>query len=375
MKLGDVINGYRIVSEPTNNSGGNCLWAFAERGGKQFFIKCFLEPKRPRADSTASETSKRLRLEECQEFENRHYEIMKLLRPDAAGGGNLVLAKDFFCEGSTYYKATERIETSTLDKPQSLDPRKKQVLLRTLVLSLKQLHDIDVVHGDLKPGNVLVQRRSANAFYTAKLIDFDDSYLAGQPPDPSLIGGDVRFGAPEWRRYIQQDDSVQPRFLTTAVDIFALGLMTYYYLTGDLPRFPERFDSPADAVNAGVTLNLDGRLSSGMRQLVTSMTARAPGARPTIADVLDQLGNQDICALIRRTRPAAARPATRSPKTAGSKSGSKAEPAAGSKSRASRVHKNLEGKQADGATGSDRTAVKPGPGAKTSSRVRINLEA
>lgn len=54
MKNGDVIAGYRIISEPTNANGGKCMWAFAEKDGQQFFLKRFLEPKRPREGSTAS---------------------------------------------------------------------------------------------------------------------------------------------------------------------------------------------------------------------------------------------------------------------------------------------------------------------------------
>ncbi len=120
MKQGDIIGGYRIVSEPTNNGGGKCIWAFAEKGGREYFIKRFLEPKRPGERSTASEASKRLILEECEEFEDRHRTIMNRLKPDASGAGNLVLAVDFFHEHSTYYKITERIDTSSLDKPQAL---------------------------------------------------------------------------------------------------------------------------------------------------------------------------------------------------------------------------------------------------------------
>ncbi|MGW5849660.1 protein kinase domain-containing protein [Streptomyces sp. NPDC055254] len=316
MKQGDEIAGYRVVSEPTNANGGKCMWAFAEKDGRQYFLKRFLEPKRPREGSTASAASRRIRLEVCQEFEDRHRGIMKRLRPDARGGGNLVLATDFFHEGSTYYKVTERIDTSSLEKPQALEPRQKAVLLKTLALSLQLLHDIDVVHGDLKPLNVLIQKRDGVVFYSAKLIDFDDSYVSGRPPGRQDVAGDSLYGAPEWRRYVQEDEAVRPEHLTTAVDVFALGLMTHYYLTGALPGHSARYGSPADAVNAGESLDLDPRLSDSMRGLIRAMTAPAPRDRPRIATFLKTLTDPQVCALVHR-RPGTAKPTRTEPEVPG----------------------------------------------------------
>ncbi|MFC7884537.1 lipopolysaccharide kinase InaA family protein [Streptomyces sp. NPDC057376] len=388
MKQGDVIGGYRITSEPTNANGGKCIWAFAEKDGHQYFIKRFLEPKRPR-DDAAESPSVRIRRQVAREFENRHRTIMKRLRPDARGGGNLVLATDFFHEGSTYYKVTERIDTSSLEKPQALEPRQKMVLLKTLGMSLKQLHDIDVVHGDLKPLNVLVQKRDGAAFHTAKLIDFDDSYVSGSPPEPDDIAGDSVYGAPEWRRYMQRDDSVGPRHLTCAADVFALGLMTHLYLTGELPHLDDRYGSPADAVNAGDHLELDTRLSDAMLGLLRAMTARTPGARPRMAAFLKALADPKVCALQPR------RPGTSGPKKPAVPA-TETEPGtakpAGSGPRTSRIKANLTPRPRtagpagatppsppspveDDSAAPPATPATPSAGASgaRSSRVRINL--
>ncbi|WP_212764041.1 protein kinase domain-containing protein [Streptomyces sp. I05A-00742] len=372
MKQGDVIAGYRVTTAPTNANGGKCIWAFAEKSGTEYFIKQFLEPKRPKDDARDS-PSLRIRRQLAQEFEERHRTIMKRLRPDAVGGGNLVLATDFFHEGSTYYKVTERIDTSNLEKPQALEPRQKMVLLKTLGASLKQLHDIDVVHGDLKPLNVLVQKRDGAAFHTAKLIDFDDSYVAGRPPAPEDISGDSVYGAPEWRRYLRRDDSVGPERLTCAVDVFALGLMTHLYLTGDLPRHDARFDSPADAVNAGEPLRLDPRLSDEIQGLVRATTQADPKRRPRMAAYLKVLSDPKVCALQHR------RPGSAAPKKAPAEESSAPRP------RTSRVRVNLNprpGGPAPHSAPAGPTPVPPepdtapapaAPPAPRSSRVRINL--
>jgi serine/threonine protein kinase len=313
VKQGDVIRGYRLVSEPTNADGGKCMWAFAEKDGRQFFLKRFLEPKRPREGGGGSAASRRIRTEICRDFEERHNAIMKRLRPDASGGGNLVLATDFFNEGLTYYKVTERIDTTSLEEPQTLSPESKAVLLKTLGSSLRMLHDIDVVHGDLKPANVLVQKREGAKFHVAKLIDFDDSYLAGEPPGREEIAGDSLYGAPEWRRYVQGDESVEGPQLTAAVDVFALGLMTHLYLAGALPGYDGggRFGSPADAVNAGEPLAIEQHLATPAQELIAAMTAHDPAARPTVDDFLTRLG-PDVCALHDSPQPAPALPPRKS---------------------------------------------------------------
>ncbi|MFD3723977.1 lipopolysaccharide kinase InaA family protein [Streptomyces sp. NPDC058671] len=314
MKKGDTIAGYRVVTDPTNANGGKCIWAFAEKDGGQYFIKQFLEPKRPR-DDAADSNSVRIRREVAREFEQRHRKIMKRLRPDTLGGGNLVLATDFFHQGSTYYKVTERIDTSSLEQPDTLEPRPKTVLLKTLGASLKQLHETGTVHGDLKPLNVLVQKREGAAFHSARLIDFDDSYDSGDPPKPDDISGDSVYGAPEWRRYLQDDGSAGPKDLTCAVDIFALGLMTHLYVVGHLPSYDERFGSPADAVNAGEELRLDPRLSDELLDLLRRMTAADPRTRPDIAAFLAALSDPAVCTLQHR-RPGTTAPGVPAPRPA-----------------------------------------------------------
>ncbi|MFE0024490.1 lipopolysaccharide kinase InaA family protein [Amycolatopsis sp. NPDC059021] len=356
MKLGETIRGYRITSKPTNDGGGKCVWAFAEQGGKEYFLKAFLEPKRPRDGGTGS-ASQRRRMAECQEFEQRHRSIMDRLKPDAVGGGNLVLAVDFFHEGSTYYKVTERISVASLESPQSLDPRKKIVLLRTLALSLRQLHDIGVVHGDLKPANVLIQKKPGKTFHTAKLIDFDDSYLTTKPPDRGAIAGDSAYGAPEWLRYLQGDADVRPEYLTTKVDLFALGLMTHLYVTGTLPGFPDRFASAAHAVISDVPLRIDDRLTPGMRMLIQHLTAQSPGKRPNVNSFMATLRDPDICVLTQRTK---ARAVTDPPAAPTKRSG---------------VRINIDGGRAATPTPVSAPAVPPGAGAESpkTSRVRINI--
>lgn len=296
MKQGEYLRDYLITTKPSNDSAGKCMWCFAEKDGEEFFVKEFLEPKRPRPDSMGSALSKLLRLRQCEEFERRHWSVIERIDPTDLDAGNLVTAVDFFCEGTKYYKVTRRLRPADLAAPHELSPHQKSVLLGTLADSLRLLHRLGIVHGDLKPQNILLHRPAGSDLYTAKLIDFDDAYLCGEPPETE-IGGDALYGAPELVRYLKKDPETGPECLTTAADMFAFGLLLHTYLTGALPGHHRRYSSPAEAVNAGSALHLDPRLHRRAAAAITALTSREPADRPSIGEVLDLLTDPAVLRL------------------------------------------------------------------------------
>ncbi len=301
MRLGAVVNGYRIVSEPTNQGGGRCVWAFAEKNGREYFVKQFLDPKRPAADAKDTPRTRALHAE-CAEFENRQRLLSERLDPCSNGAGNLVLPVDFFFERSTYYKVTERIRPAPLEHTFALDSRNKRVLLRSLTLSVSLLHSVGIVHGDLKPENVVIQQRAANAFHVAKLIDLEDSYPAGDPPDNETITGGPPYCSPELLAYMRSAPDADPARITTATDIFSLSLINHRYLTGALPALADGYDSPADMVRAGLPLNIDARLQPPVRMLFEAATDSEPANRPTAEEFFSALEDPGVCVLRRTAR-------------------------------------------------------------------------
>jgi serine/threonine protein kinase len=161
--------------------------------------------------------------------------------------------------------------------------RQRLVLLKSVAHSLKILHDLHIVHGDLKPSNVLVKRTELG--YTSKLIDFDDAYVAGRPPAATDIVGTINYYSPELLSYIQEE-GVQGSELGTAADVFALGLIFSEFLTGRIPAYDPAYGEPAVAVRSGVVLHVERRgLDPALADLVDRMLLAAPSARPGIAEV------------------------------------------------------------------------------------------
>jgi serine/threonine protein kinase len=306
MKAGDVINGYTILEDFKVVGAGLSKWTFAERGGRAFFIKEFLSPTYPDDQAPGSEKTKAKKRARCAIFETQHRGMQNALAPLSAYGGNLIVTLDFFRWGAKYYKVTEKVEAAGLsgEDVAGLDLRAKLVLMKSVAHSLKILHDLHIVHGDLKPSNILIKRTELG--YTSKLIDFDSSYIEGRPPSPEEIVGTINFYSPELLGYIQEA-GVTAAELTVASDVFALGLIYAEFLTGAPPVFDAAtYHEPAVAVRSGETLSIppSHEIPPQLTTLVNGMVAANPANRPTIAQVHATLMT------IRPTIPPTAAPAT-----------------------------------------------------------------
>ncbi len=283
-RAGDMLNGYRLLEDFRVVGAGLSEWSFAERAGRMYFIKRFLSPTYPEADAPGSERIKAKKRARCAAFEAHHRGIQAAMAPLTTYGGNLIATLDFFRIGAKYYKVTEKIDVASLQTHDVavLDFPAQLVLLKTVAHSLKILHDLRIVHSDLKPSNVLIKRTELG--YTTKLIDFDSSYTVGNPPPPDEIVGTMNYYSPELVRYIQ--GSAAPGELTEASDIFALGLIYAEYLTGTMPPFDPAYHEPAIAVLHGQPLKLNpNRTPTSIIDLVERMLLLAPAARPNVAQV------------------------------------------------------------------------------------------
>jgi serine/threonine protein kinase len=300
VKAGDVLNGYTVLEDFKVVGAGLSKWTFAERDGRAYFIKEFLSPTYPDENAPGSDKTKAKKRARCAAFEAHHRGIQRALAPLSAYGGNLIVTLDFFRWGAKYYKVTEKVDAEGLSATDvaALPFRMQLVLLKTVAHSLKILHDLRIVHSDLKPSNVLIKRTEMGL--TTKLIDFDSSYIAGRPPPPEEIVGTINYYSPELLGYIQEA-GVTASDLGVASDVFALGLIYTEYLTGAPPPFDPAYHEPSVAVRSGATLRIPrAGVSPELADLVDRMMDADPARRPTIGEVH---------ATLMTIRPAGAEPA------------------------------------------------------------------
>jgi serine/threonine protein kinase len=286
MKAGDVINGYRVLEDFRVVGAGLSKWTFAAKEGREYFLKEFLSPTWPDEHAPGSAQTKMRKRQRCAAFERHHRRIQEALAAVSGLGGNLIVTLDFFRWGAKYYKVTEKVEVAGLEPVDvaTLPFPDQLVLLKTVAHSLRILHDRGIVHGDLKPSNVLIKRTELG--YTTKLIDFDNAYLAGEPPPPDEIVGTMNYYSPELVGYIQETGTTAAE-LTQKADIFALGLIYAEYLSGALPGFnADRYQYAGVAVQGGEDLRLPSdTLPVPVVELVDRMLLADPPARPSIADI------------------------------------------------------------------------------------------
>jgi len=128
------------------------------------------------------------------------------------------------------YYITEYLQGTTLrqwmgDNPH---PSLSQVrnFIRQIAHGLRAFHRQEMVHQDLKPENIIVDKHG-----TLKIIDFGSTKIPGieeihTPIDTTILQGTEDYTAPEYHLGDQA---------TNRTDIFSLGVITYELLTGRIP--------------------------------------------------------------------------------------------------------------------------------------------
>jgi serine/threonine protein kinase len=301
MKKGDELNGYVLTTDP-QNGGGQSEWAFARKGGAEYFFKRFLQPTYPLPDGPGSEKTKAVKRERCEIFEHHQRLVMRQLRPISGEGGNLVITKEFFRERAFYYKVTDKVAVSKISVRNiaAMDRDSRILIMLTAAKSLDTLHKAALVHGDVKPDNLLIQALDKGRF-AIKVIDFDNCFPVHAPPVPDQLVGDPVFYSPELLLY--QLGKAPGDQLDEKNDVFALGLVFWQYLTGERPKLPDGANYPAEAVSQGTVLTLPKSVKDRpLVDLVHSMLASGSGERPDMSEVHSALK------VARRVGPAGAAP-------------------------------------------------------------------
>ena len=212
---GTRIGPYQVIREL--GRGGMGAVYLAERADDQFRQRVAV--KLIRHDLEHEEVLRRFRYERQILAALEHPNIARLLDGGATEDGTPFFALEYI-EGQPL---DEYCRTHKLTIPQRLE------LFRTVCRAVQYAHQNLIIHRDLKPSNILVTADGVPKlldFGIAKLLDptqFDLSSVETQPSQRLMTPA---YASPE---------QVRGQPLTTASDVYALGVILYELLTGQRP--------------------------------------------------------------------------------------------------------------------------------------------
>ncbi|TAJ15986.1 MAG: serine/threonine protein kinase [Planctomycetota bacterium] len=161
---------------------------------------------------------------------------------------HIVQVFEFGQQGPWFYFAMELVEGASLRemlRARSLAARESLAIVAQICDALQYAHDRGVVHRDIKPENVLVDRSGQ-----VKILDFGLSKVSGARPGDTLTRTDQVMGTPH---YMAPEQWERPSEVDHRADIYALGVVFYELLTGELPL--GRFEPPSKKVVIDVRLD------------------------------------------------------------------------------------------------------------------------
>jgi predicted Ser/Thr protein kinase len=162
---------------------------------------------------------------------------------------NIVAIHDFGQADGLYYFIMEYVDGVSLrqlvDKHE-LTPQQALALVPQICEALQFAHEEGIVHRDVKPENILIDKRGR-----VRIADFGLAKLLGYSGDAATLTrveqvmGTPQYMAPE---QMQRSHSVDHR-----ADIYSLGVVIYEMLTGELPL--GHFAPPSQKVSIDVRLD------------------------------------------------------------------------------------------------------------------------
>jgi serine/threonine-protein kinase len=144
---------------------------------------------------------------------------------------NIVKTYDYGQTDGLYYLAMEWVDGEALEKFAARSGRLAPTLVATIIeqigAALTAAHAEGIIHRDLKPANIMYTPETQRAV----LLDFGIARDADLKPEERLTRtgffvGTLQYVAPE---------ALSGELVTAQADVYSLGTIAYYLLTGTLP--------------------------------------------------------------------------------------------------------------------------------------------
>jgi serine/threonine-protein kinase len=168
-----------------------------------------------------------------------------------------------------------------------LPPGRAIYLIRQACGALAEAHGLGLIHRDLKPANLFIALRGGQ-FDIAKVLDFGLVKATKDPNVPQLTIDRTVSGTPS---YMSPEQATGTRDLDPRADIYALGGLLYFALTG---RPPFEGDNPMEVMIAHVRDSVvppsqhNPAIPADLEQVILRCLAKDPADRYTDVKTLSR---------------------------------------------------------------------------------------
>lgn len=210
--IGRKVNNYTIVAEL--GAGGMGMVFLAERNDGEFDQRVALKVIKRGMDSEAV----------LRRFINERQILASLKHPNIAhliNGGTTDDGLPYFV--MEYVEGDTILENAALE---NLDLDARLNLFRKVCAAVSFAHQNLVIHRDLKPSNILITKNGE-----VKLLDFGIAKLLKNEADNLMTATQIQAFTPEYA----SPEQVRGEKLTTASDVYSLGVILHELLTGVRP--------------------------------------------------------------------------------------------------------------------------------------------
>ena len=202
-------------------------------------------------------------------------------------------------EDGTYYYVMEYLPGLSLaelvERHGPLPPARAVYLLRQVCGALREAHAAGLIHRDIKPSNIFAARRGGMDD-VAKLLDFGLVRPAATARAAHLSEEGQILGTP---LFMSPEQATGGRELDERSDIYSLGAVAYYLLTGRPPFDEDGRDRGADRARprpGGAAVAGRPGIPEDLERVVLRCLAKDPAERFPDAEALERALGECACA-------------------------------------------------------------------------------